>query len=286
MIAKIFRKPHPFIFNAYSIIIPGGVTFLIIALLAPLQYQEMDGLERSLNGAWIGLLVSATIFGSVQGLRKVFPQFMAEEEWTLGREILLYLIIVLMIIGTLFCSFYQWYSGNSSMAYFLIHTAGLTLIFSIFPILILVLFEQYSYQKRQLKQAQQLTHLLKAENHSLKSGKLSPIILKAENGKVALQLPPSELIYLKSDSNYVEVFYGLGESYARKLIRNRLKYLEEVLPANHFFRCHHRFIVNREQIIRVEGNARNLSLVLKGVDFKIPVSRAKATSIHAFLAQS
>ncbi len=285
-ISTLLHQPHPFIFTPYSIIIPGGVTFLIITLLAPLQYQEMNGLERSLNGALIGFLVSATILLTVKGLRKMAPQFMDEEEWTIGREILLYFIIVLLIIGGIFCSFYRLYSGSTSTGHFFITTVGFTGILSFFPILILVLFEQYTYQKKQLRQAQQLTSLLKAENHYLKSEKVSQVLLKAENGKVELQLHPAELFCLKSDSNYIEVFYSLEGSWAKKLIRNRLKHMEGALPEDRFFRCHNRFIVNREQIVRVEGNARNLSLVLKGVDFKIPVSRAKAKSISAFLEQA
>lgn len=284
MIAKIFLKPHPFIFNAYSVIIPGALAFLIIALLAPLQFQEIEGTRRILIGGLIGFLVSATVFCSVQLLRKIFPKFMDEDEWTIGREILLYLIVISLIIGGIFASIYMIYREDESFARFFTRTAFLTLVMSLFPVLVLVLFEQYSYQKKQLRQAHQLTRVLQAENHNLKSAKVSQIILKAENGKIELQLSPADLVCLRSDSNYVEVFYRLEETCTRKLIRNRLKHLEEALPKQHFFRCHNSFIVNGEHIMKVEGNARNLDLLLKGIDFKIPVSRSKAKAVTYFLA--
>ncbi|MBC8755308.1 LytTR family transcriptional regulator [Kordia sp. YSTF-M3] len=286
---KIFNKPHPFIFNTYSIVIPGMAAFLIILLLAPFQFQEIEILQRSLYALLIALFVSASIFFTVKLLQKLFPAFMKEDNWTIGREVLLFLMVIFLIVLGIFASIFFTYTGNESIVQLFLKTTFFTVCISFFPIVILVLFEQYRQQKIQFNRAQKLTETLKAENEKLQSETIqyaisaNQIQLKAENGKVALQLFPSEIICLQSDGNYVDVFYEVDKVVTKKLIRNRLKNLEETLTTSNFFRCHHRFMVNGNYITKVEGNARNLELTLRGIEFKIPVSRAKVKDVSSFL---
>ena len=49
-----------------------------------------------------------------------------------------------------------------------------------------------------------------------------PLVLKEQNGKVALTLDPADLLYLKSESNYTQVVYLDHGVEAKKLIRNNL----------------------------------------------------------------
>ncbi len=287
-IFKIFSKPHPFIFERYSIIIPGIATFLIIVLFAPLQFQEIDLVKRSLFAFLISLFVSSAIFISVQSLKKFFPKFTHEDTWTVGKEIVLFLIVILVIIIGIFLAI-SFYFGFASIAQNFLKTSLLTLFIGLFPIILLILFEQYKYQKKQLIEASHLTHRLSTENHKLrmkssyKSAENRQLQFKAENGNIELQVTPKELLCLRSDSNYVEVFYLQDEKCAKKLIRNRLKNFEEDLPKNRFFRCHNSYIVNGEHIVKVEGNARNLELLLRGIEFKVPVSRSKVKAMTLFL---
>ncbi|WP_298515453.1 LytTR family DNA-binding domain-containing protein [uncultured Kordia sp.] len=286
---NFLKKPHPFIFNTYSVAIPGMASFLIILLLAPLDFKEIELTERIVYALCIASFVSIIIFLTVKLLQKLFPSFTQEDTWTIGREILLFLIVILLIILGIFLSIFTLYGANQSAWQVFAKTTFISLSISFFPIIVLVLFEQYRQQKIQFAYAQQLTQSLKAENKKLqtatqKTSPSNPVFqLKEENGKVALLLHASEIVCLQSDGNYVEVFYEEHQIITKKLIRNRLKNLEEQLPKTIFFRCHNRFVVNGNYILHIEGNARNLELSLRGLAIKIPVSRSKAKQISAFI---
>jgi len=281
---KVFNKPHPFIFNAYSVAIPGVASFLIILLLAPLDFKGLEITQRSIYAVCIGSFVSVIIFSTVKLLQKLFPTFTQEDRWTIGKEISLFLIGVFLITFGVFLSIFIISKTNQSPWQVFVKTAFISLCVSFFPIVILVLFEQYQQQKLQLKRARKLNTTLKEENQQLQSThKSEKLQFKAENGKVTLQLLASELICLRSEGNYVDVFYELHGEATKKLVRNRLKNLEETLPSDLFFRCHNRFIINKNYITHITGNARNLELELRKIALLIPVSRSKAAAFSEFM---
>ncbi len=286
---KLLDKPHPFIFGYSSVFIPGLLTFLIILVLAPLNFQALE-LPRRL---WMALLfaglVSLTIGTVVPTLRWFFPSFVNEDNWSVGKEILLYLMVVTLLVLVIFFTIRA--TGLTtkplSMALF-VKTTFLTITMSCLPILVLVLFEQFNYHRKQLQQAAELSQTLRSENQRLKREQAKPakeqaLKLRGENGKIELQLLPMELVCLRSDNNYVEVFYFLEGKIAKKLLRSRLKNIQELLPETYFLRCHNRYVVNGKHIVEISGNARNLELLLKGMPQKVPVSRAKAKLISDFI---
>jgi hypothetical protein len=286
---RIFNKPHPFIFNTSSVVIPSIITFLIISVLAPFQFQELSLKERLIIGFVIAMVVAILISFSVVFLKKIAPKLMREDKWTVGKEIVLILAVVLIIIIVLSASILFTQDNYISISPVLFKTASITIGISIIPILISVLFEQYRHHHKQYKRATDLTKSLKKENSALRSAipKKSiaqrKIVIKSENDEIELQLSPQDLVYIKSEGNYIEVHYLHSNQIQKKLVRQRLKNLEALLPNTIFFRCHNSFIVNGNHIIGVEGNARNLELKLNNYSEAIPVSRAKAKAISAFI---
>ena len=282
---EILKKPHPFIFNAYSVVIPSLITFIILVVLAPFQFQGLEIYYRIVYAFIISLIVALGIVVSIKGLQILFPTFISEDKWTVGKEFFLFLFVVLIIVILISIACLQLPIKYTSISALLFKTTSITLSISLLPILISILFEQYRHQKLQLEKATLLTDSLKMRNELLlkKETLLPPIFLKSENKDIVLQLNPEDLIYLKSDGNYVEVYYYNSNEIHKKVIRNRLKTIEHILPNDLFYRCHNRFIINGNHIIKIEGNARNLILHLKGISECIPVSRAKAKGIAAFL---
>ena len=233
----------------------------------------------------------ASIFVMVFTLKKLCPTWMEEENWTFGKEVSLLLLGLLVIaLGIWGFILLLDISQISNLLLFQM-VVGKTILISIFPILILVLYEQYHYQKKQLQQVVDLNQTLqkKIVETSGKSKNLTAnkeIILTTEKGKVVLKLFANEILFLKSDGNYVEIFYTKdAKKYSKKLIRNRLKNLLAVLPKTQFFHCHQRYIVNTQYIIAVNGNARNFELTIRYSDELIPVSRANASLLSNYLKQ-
>lgn len=286
---KLLKKPHPFIFNVYSILVPSIITFLIIVVLAPLQFQELGIQRRLMVALSVSFFVALSIVFSVGIFKKIFPKTFSDDQWTVGKEFLLIMTVLLIIILVLSIAILLVQENDTSVVSLVLTTGSITLGISIFPILILILFEQYRHQQLQFKKASILTQTLKRENKELltriplSESKQKKLLLKSDNNDIELQLSPSDLVYIKSDGNYLEVYFLDGDQIQKKLIRNTMKKIELLLPELIFFRCHNRFIINGHFIIKVEGNARNLELTLKNGLETIPVSRAKARDIDTFL---
>ena len=98
------------------------------------------------------------------------------------------------------------------------------------------------------------------------------------SGRIIIPIPggfqccfPDEILYLKAESNYTEIYYKDG---SKKLLSKTLKVLEEVLPAHRFFRIHKSYVVNAAHItdIVLSTNDRAVKLVSGQI---LPVSRDK-----------
>lgn len=286
---EFFKKPHPFIFSVYSIVIPSVVTFLILVVFAPFQFQHLEMNVRIISASLISLLVAFSIFITVKGLQQLFPTTMAEDKWNIGKEFLLVLLVLFNITVLILIAFLAIQTSTTPILSMFFKFASITLAVSLLPILVSILFEQYRHQKIQLKKALALTESLKTPhqalhvNHAAQVNTAQTLLIKSENNHIELRLNPQDLIYLKSDGNYIEVYFNNSSKIEKKVIRNRLKTIEHSLPEQLFFRCHNSFIVNGNHIIKVEGNARNLMLHLKEISEQIPVSRTKAKIISSFL---
>ena len=286
---KFLKKPHPFIFNIYSIVVPSIVTFMLLTILAPLQFQGLDMPTRTVTALLVSFIVALSILVTVTGMKRLLPKFMQEEKWTVGKELLLVVVAVLLIILLMSAIVLLSQDKSASTGSLVFQIASITIGISIFPILILVLFEQYRHQKIQVKRAAALTNSLKKENKLLKNSESErhlfqeKLLIRAENNEIELQIQARNLVYLNSSGNYVDLFYLDSNSLKKQLIRNTLKNIEATLPPRTFLRCHNRYIVNGHHIIKIEGNARSLMLHLREVVEPIPVSRTKAKSISRFI---
>lgn len=202
----------------------------------------------------------------------------------MGKEILLILIVLVIIVLIIFVIARILFPARVSGMALLTYIISKTLAISFFPILLMVLFEQYTHQRALLKKALQMNKSL--DQPPTENQNLALIQLAGENGKMVLQLHVREIIMLESDGNYVDVFHFNGEEVKKTLIRSSLKALAEHLPPDHFFQCHKSYIINREHVVSVKGNARNFELSLRGMTKKVPVSRSRSEALSLFLRSS
>lgn len=281
MFLNILKKPHPSEFTKESVILPGFVVFLILFLVAPGEFGSLEIPNLFLYSLLFGVVTSATATLVVFLLIKLFPTFMYDDEWTVAKEIFLYIIIVICIVFTNVATVYVLELSSGSYFDILFRMIGTTLTIGVFPISFLVLFEQYRHQKKQLQHAQRISkqaHLGENKQSTiLTKSSASSIVLLAENDKPELQIATNQLSYLKSDGNYVEVFYSDDyQIIQKKLIRNRLKTLYEMLPEQDFFHGHKSFVFNLHHVTEIRGNARNLEVKIRSTKEWIPISRSKS----------
>jgi len=217
---------------------------------------------------------------------------MNEDKWTIGHEIGLFTVIIISLTLVIFGLFYC-ITSNVGTTELLKIVAMRTIMISIFPILLVVLIEQYFHQRKQLKEASFLNNQLSQleqnqrdeaiKNHPTKDRK---IILKGDNNKMMLSTLLTNLIYGKSDGNYVEVYYLQSGKLDKVLIRSSLKAIEEQLASPDIFHCHKRFLINLSHVTNALGNASTLELVLEHSAEKVPVSRNKSKHLLEMLKTS
>lgn len=295
MIFEFLKRPYPFIFNSYSVWVPSSITFLLIIFLAPLGFSSIDFFERVIIAMVIATIIAGSIHFGIIGLKKLLPGYMSEDSWNLGKEFLLYVFILSVIILTIAFVFmsvviYQYENASLSQIFLnvLLRTAKITFGICIVPIVISILIEQKNYQKKQFLKASHLSEKLKKEISSIKNENLKgeeKILFRSDSNDLELQLKSEDIIFIKSEGNYIEVHYLFKDNVAKKVIRQRIKNIESSLPKKVFFRCHNRFIVNKSYITNIKGNARGLSLELANSDETINVSRTRIKDLESFLVQ-
>lgn len=281
-IQRFLNKPHPFTFNRYSVLLPSIVTFLVLVILKPFEFDTFLTNQLILWSLLFSVIAGATVYCCVAIVQKYFRKTV-EENWTVKNEVIL-ILSVLVTISLIIYALFLMQSPQIGRWELFSLVVFRTLAISLFPVLILVLYEQYHHQIIKTRQAEQLNHELhKKQNTGSPSAHDSTnfvkVVLMAENDKVALQVDPMDLFFVKSEGNYVEVFYYQNREVQKELIRNSLKAIEEQLSASVFFRCHNRFLVNLHHILKIEGNARNFEIELNNVEERIPVSRSKSEKL-------
>lgn len=202
----------------------------------------------------------------------LFSRFFDAEHWTTGKAIF-HSLVMLLCIGF----FNLVYSSQIGILHFslrgLLYFESYTFAVGIFPIGFLVLFNE----RRKYAQHHALSDEIMESKPELISTTSLPetiLALEASNGKIALELLPNTIYYIKSEANYVEVFYLEKENLQKGLIRNTLTAMENQLEAHpDFFRCHKSYIVNMNCVEHISGNAQGLKIHFSEIENIVPVSR-------------
>ena len=109
------------------------------------------------------------------------------------------------------------------------------------------------------------------------------IAFKDENDKIKFSVLAKDLLMLESTDNYVSVYYILENKVQRKLLRNTLKNLEDLLKENSIIRCHRSYMVNSQNVDFLQKDGKKLQLKLKLLDKTIPVSQKYSSLFLEFL---
>ena len=105
---QILQTPHPFIFNRNSVIIPFVVTVLVVLLYRPFEFAAFSFFELISWSLLFGFIVALTVLLVVKSLQKGFPNFMLEENWTIGKEMgLVFGVIICIMAAFLSCFIYK-----------------------------------------------------------------------------------------------------------------------------------------------------------------------------------
>ncbi len=99
--------------------------------------------------------------------------------------------------------------------------------------------------------------------------------LRDNSGTLRLTINIDTLYYLKSEDNYINVYYKHNDKIASYMLRCRTKLIEQMLQGTGMVRCHRSYIVNTAKIRFIGEEHRMHFLMLDDDSIKrIPVSKS------------
>ena len=243
---------------------------ILIAIL--MNFQQPFGLYAWEHPhKWLVLSGFGLIYTIVTGFyylffQVLFPRLLHAATWTVGKEILISLIIFVSagILNWGYALATIPYSTISLTSYASVQSG--TFVFGFLPVVLMSSMTESRYLRRGNSFADNGNESI--DQKPFPASDTSLIWLNDFSFKA------EELLYIQSDENYVFIHYIRNGKKERFHYRITLKKIESLLASHRkIVRCHKSFIVNTEKVMKTYGNSENLVLLLTHCTPKIPVSR-------------
>lgn len=278
-ITSFLNKPFPSIqLPKQKLIISflfGVFVFVFLAIFKPYEIADIAGYVH-LYLAGFGTITSVTMLIAYFLIPNIIPNFFNPNKWNVGKTIL-FIIGILAAISVGNWLYNSYFFEGISFQHSLGHFVFITVSVGIFPVIFLIFFIELYLNRANQSLAQSVDEKI----HQLsKTPNTTRINLKGENKNESLDLDLSQLICVKSEGNYAQVYFKKQDTIQKKIIRNSISSIEKQLDNfDNIYRCHRSYLVNLENVNEVTGNARNFNLLVNDLDFCIPVSRSFPKSI-------
>lgn len=119
-----------------------------------------------------------------------------------------------------------------------------------------------------------------------KSASDESVLITDENGKVVARMPVRNILYFKSEDNYVLLFYKGDHDVKKELIRNNLKKLEKDLDLPNFMRIHRSYMINTQNLASVLRTSQGYRVKMDGgSDHELSVSATYQRSFEDRVVQ-
>jgi hypothetical protein len=236
------------------------IIFAVCATLFVLIFNPFS--IRAKEDFWFVNLVlismGLVLFLSVFLMEFVIPRLWKKlfEKWNLGKAIVWYTLVILFVAAVMFLykSYWEGFRSFTLIEYglFLSRILGIALITSFFIVGII----SYTHRRN-------FTNISSAEF----------CVLKSPNAP-SLEIRISELMYIVSDDNYVDIHLDKRGIREKIVFRSSLKNIESqiVHPLTPIKRCHRRYLVNLNYFTVKDKRSRSTSIELNTYGDVIPVS--------------
>jgi DNA-binding LytR/AlgR family response regulator len=244
--------------------------FLFILFFQPFPLDNFDFNNRLLFVAGMAgivffLMVLLRTLFPYEGLPDEHLQSLHQTPAILSSSVLLALISVAF-------AFYIRYVGGVPITFFIMFKVVFIALFPPVAIKLQNRFNELKLQNDNLRAERQINQ---QQLENMKEEYLNKQIhFTSETSGDDLRLLLSEIVFIKSANNYVEIVFKEGDEFEKKLLRNTLKTIEAQLkPYPVFIRCHRICIINSHHIQKLENRNQNYWISIKGFPEPIPVSR-------------
>lgn len=189
----------------------------------------------------------------------------AKDRWTISHEVLFLFANVLCCLIACYFYFIFLFSFHLSLnlfVSFLIIAASVAIV----PVGAYLVYIYFQFKETSYLTAQ-TDHVGNIEEKEM------IITLHGTNKNEHIDVLRDDVLFIKSNDNYVIIYLSVDGVLKKKILRNTLRQIEK-MTGNVFRKCHRSYLVNLHQVTAIEGNVTNAKLSLRGTDLKIPVSRA------------
>ncbi|WP_436414840.1 LytTR family transcriptional regulator DNA-binding domain-containing protein [Petrimonas sp.] len=280
VILTILRRPHPgypnfkVYFQICSTIALG--VFLTLSILQPFNMGDRNILGNPFLTALVyaGGAYAATLINSVW--INFFPRSFSNEKWTVGREIILCLYQLICVASAIWLINYfrgSWSPRINS------YSDMLWIVTSVgfFPYVTALLIRNIYLLKNRMQKAAKMNISLILDNKEPRIENASQYInLRTIDRPIEVDA----FISAESKSDYLVVNIAKNGKLEQLNVNTTLEEFEtENAQLNQLFRCHDKFLINRNRIIWIEGNAAGFKLLLHHDLPAVCVSRERAEEL-------
>ena len=270
---RFLKHPYPIVDASKRMVTRIAVVvflfvFLFISVFKPFNIEQAVTIGLVPAALMFAVFSSAFYLLYVKLTMRLFATWITDENWNVGKE-LLYInsFLFLLCIGNTILRNSIAPTPERSFWENVFDDLFYTYSIALFPIAAIITIRYINDLKVKRK-------ILVPDNKKEETEEL--IEIRSQTGNNDIVFRPDEVLFLKSEGNYVEFYLNQGEKIERIVRRNTLGFIQEqVVDYSEFFRSHRQYIVNTSKIIEVKGNAQGYKLRLDGVEELIPVSRKK-----------
>jgi len=283
---SILKSPYPCMFgqkeNFITALAIGCFVPIFLLVFQPFGISESPG-ETSVYVtigfgfvSFVVLLIFYFIFP------KIFKGFFNEKEYTLGKDIIASIILILLIglANGLYAQFVFYEAADMSIWLMIWQT----FLVGIFPLLFLSVLQHNRQLKINLKASEDIK--LPKQNEKVKLEEMHEsqyFFISGDKQKEKMAL--NDILYLESEGNYAYLNHLKEDALVKSLHRTTLKSVESENLFPNIFRCHRSYIVNLDNVIEVKGNAQGLKLTLKECEDYVPVSKKYIPAFKKYFYQ-
>ncbi|MCF8298499.1 MAG: LytTR family transcriptional regulator [Saprospiraceae bacterium] len=267
---NFLNKPYPFNddlkHNAKIIFIISVGILGFLLLFQPIDVSSLSNKEILYLVTGLAASTFLSLSLNLLILPSFLPNLFRNLHWKIWKEILWNLWILITITGINFL-FYTKLFGLLELDF---NTIVSFVLIAVLPVTVLITINQDRLLRANLKSANKLNQKL-TENKNIDE---KIVFFESEYKKDDLSIKVNSLLFIKSASNYIEVYYTDKGVIKNQMVRCSLLKAEENLKEYDFIiRCHRTYIINTKHIDKVEGNSQGYKLYFDKVDFPVTVSQ-------------
>lgn len=280
-IKQFINQPFPYYGSKWKRDILFLSVFVSIFLLI---FQPIEASLPHKQLILIGFGIVAFITGALLHLTLLrrFPNFFNAGSWTIKKHLLWFAIQLFFIgIANYFYAIYFIPSHPKGINGLILFQLRAFLL-GVFPIAIDIIVTRNNLLTKNLKELAEINNKLAMQATYTKDDNI--IRISSDNEKDSVEFYLSNLLFVESVGNYIQVYYSSNSDIKNTVLRCSLKRAEIALSNyDEVMKCHRAYIVNIRNVCCVKGNSLGYRLSFERCDKEIPVSRNYAKIVKEYL---